>query len=244
MASSIQSGQLLNEGQSGNENEDEEKEEEGSSAERSRLSTRVSEIIPETLYLSDMTFALNYDMLQSFEITHIVNATNKHAPNKFESMGIVYFNVNLDDTEECSLSPWFAQTFRFIDEALSVSGGRVLVHCMCGISRSGSLVVGYVLHRSPSMSLKQAFELVKEKRTCVAPNPAFADDLLSLEMRLRNDARASLKREDMVSPNYQRCKQKAGATRALLDRFAEPDEPTTLCGTGNILSTITICAVQ
>lgn len=49
---------------------------------------------------------------------------------------------------------------------------KVLVHCICGISRSATAICVYLIW-ARNMSLKKAYEFLKTKRTCMSPNVGF-----------------------------------------------------------------------
>ena len=53
---------------------------------------------------------------------------------------------------------------------------RVLVHCTQGISRSGAVVIAYVM-RSLGLDYEAALSRVRARRAVVAPNPGFTDQL-------------------------------------------------------------------
>ena len=42
------------------------------------------------------------------------------------------------------LLPFYEESHRFMDECLA-SGGKILIHCQMGVSRSGSLVVSFLM---------------------------------------------------------------------------------------------------
>ena len=77
-----------------------------------------------------------------------------------------------------------------MDDAHS-SGGKVLVHCVAGMSRSVSLVLAYLVQREPRMRLAEALRLVKQKRTVVSPNPCFMEQLARFEVRRSGEKRAA-----------------------------------------------------
>ena len=56
------------------------------------------------------------------------------------------------------------------------SGGRVLVHCQAGISRSPSIVLAYLIDRK-NMDFDDAYHLLTERRPIVAPNFNFLAQL-------------------------------------------------------------------
>lgn len=58
-------------------------------------------------------------------------------------------------------------------------GGRVLVHCVAGVSRSATMVVGYLMH-STGASLNEAMRFVR-KRRFIEPNEGFMMQLAELE---------------------------------------------------------------
>ncbi len=51
-------------------------------------------------------------------------------------------------------------------------GGAVLVHCSSGVSRSGTVVLAYLIARC-GLLLKDAWELVSARRRVVLPNNLF-----------------------------------------------------------------------
>jgi hypothetical protein len=59
-------------------------------------------------------------------------------------------------------------------------GGRALVHCQAGVSRSATVVIGYLMMRR-HMGLDDAFEHVRHCRRQVAPNLSFLGQLQALE---------------------------------------------------------------
>jgi protein-tyrosine phosphatase len=186
---------------------------------------RVAVIIPSQLYLSDMTAALNPTLLKLLGVSHIINATNRHVPNQFADRGVAYLNVDIEDEESAPLGDFFQQCFRFIDDALTQPNRRVLVHCMCGISRSSSLIMAYLLHHYKGQrSLKHIHRDVKKRRPQIAPNIGFAQALLALELSLRGHNSMSL--SDLA--NSKRTISPATRTQLLtsLDRLASPHSST------------------
>lgn len=56
--------------------------------------------------------------------------------------------------------------------------GVVLVHCNAGVSRSSSIVIGYLMQRE-GLSFEDAYSQVKLARPSVHPNPGFYQQLQS-----------------------------------------------------------------
>lgn len=66
----------------------------------------------------------------------------------------------------------------FISNALHY--GSVLVHCQRGVSRSTTCVMFYLMSKR-GMSFDNALKLVKGRRPCAGPIPAFLDQLKQYE---------------------------------------------------------------
>ena len=65
------------------------------------------------------------------------------------------------------------------------TNGKVLVHCVAGVSRSATITIAYIMQRS-LLSMMDAFKLVKRQRHIVAPNFNFMGQLMELERRLQD----------------------------------------------------------
>lgn len=169
----------------------------------------VSTIIEDRLYLSGGEAALNEELIVDIlGITHIVNASNGAVANKF-SDSISYISINIDDSEagEESIYNYFDLVSDFLDESetqdteapsshvssnlegsvLTGNEKRILFHCLQGVSRSATLLIAYLM-KSDGMTLREAFELAKSKRSKVRPNGDFADALIKYEKKLYPDS--------------------------------------------------------
>jgi hypothetical protein len=56
------------------------------------------------------------------------------------------------------------------------SGPAVLVHCIQGVSRSGAIIVAYLM-RTKSIDYESALALAQKSRSIITPNSGFADQL-------------------------------------------------------------------
>lgn len=65
-------------------------------------------------------------------------------------------------------------------DSVKQSGGRVLVHCQAGISRSATICLAYLMH-TQRVKLDEAFDFVKRRRQVISPNLGFMGQLLQFE---------------------------------------------------------------
>ena len=60
---------------------------------------------------------MNRDVLNFLGITHIINIT-QHIGNQFENDGIQYLSIKIEDRDSYQVSPYFRETYNFIETAL------------------------------------------------------------------------------------------------------------------------------
>lgn len=144
-------------------------------------SVPLSPVVPR-LYVSGKNVARQLTELRKAGVTAIVNATPT-LPNHFESEGILYKRIAVDDTPQDDLSAHFEAAATFIQEARS-AGRSVLVHCQAGVSRSVSLVAAYLV-RHENMSLLEAMARIRAVRPMAWPNQGFWRQLIKWELDIR-----------------------------------------------------------
>ncbi|KAG0211358.1 Dual specificity protein phosphatase 10 [Mortierella sp. GBA30] len=81
-----------------------------------------------------------------------------------------------------NLQEEFPVAFKFIEETKGL-GGKVLVHCQLGVSRSASLVIAYVM-KTQQMGLSDAYEFVKTRSAVISPNMSLMYQLAEFEKSL------------------------------------------------------------
>lgn len=139
-----------------------------------------SEILP-FLYLGNERDASNLQRLRELNISHILNITS-HIPKYFENQGIKYKRLPASDSGCQNLRQYFDEAIQFIDEA-KADGGKILVHCQAGVSRSATVTIAYILKHS-KMTVMEAYRHVKNKRVIIAPNFNFMGQLMEFEQCL------------------------------------------------------------
>ena len=146
-------------------------------------SKHLSEIIPNFLYISSYNATKNKALLEKNKITHIINCAADFCENVFESENkYTYLSFYLKDHVLENIECLFYECIKFIDN-VKEKGGRVLVHCIQGISRSVTLVMAYLIYKN-KLTYDKAFNIVQNKREISSPNFGFSIQLQNFYMRL------------------------------------------------------------
>ena len=149
-------------------------------------SKHLSEIIPNFLYISSYNATKNLELLEKNKITHIINCAADFCENVYEQeKKFTYLSFYLKDHVLENIECIFYECIKFI-ENVKEKGGRVLVHCIQGISRSVSIVMAYIIF-SKKLSYDKAFNLVQSKREISSPNFGFSIQLQNFYSRLYED---------------------------------------------------------
>jgi protein-tyrosine phosphatase len=91
--------------------------------------------------------------------------------------------IKADDSADINLLPLFPDACMFIVKGLENPGDVVVVHCECGISRSTTLVVAYLMFIN-HWTRTRALQEVRKTREWVNPNPGFMKQLAAWEQQL------------------------------------------------------------
>ena len=145
------------------------------------FSKQCSEVIENFLYVSGEKVAANKQQLEDNKITHVINASADLCPNHFPE-DLTYLTYFLKDSKKENIECIFYESIEFIKTA-KMAGGRVLVHCQQGVSRSVSICIAYMIF-TQKLSYQEAEELLKKKRGVANPNPGFSVQLIFFYKRL------------------------------------------------------------
>merc|ERR1712133_32385 len=105
------------------------------------------------LFIGDLGAAKNKSYLKRAGITHVVNtaqgrrfATVDTDAEFYADVGITYMGISCLDLPDQTIKDYFIDTANFIDEALN-QGGKVLVHCFMGVSRSATIAASFLMQK-------------------------------------------------------------------------------------------------
>nr|XP_051678258.1 LOW QUALITY PROTEIN: dual specificity protein phosphatase 7-like [Oryctolagus cuniculus] len=135
------------------------------------------------LYLGCAKDSTNLDVLGKYGIKHILNVT-PNLPNSLEHGGeFTYKQIPISDPWSQNLSQFFPEAISFIDGRGPLKKCGVLLRCLAGISRSLTVTVAY-LRQKMNLSLNDAYDFVKRKKSNISPNVNFTGQLLDFERTL------------------------------------------------------------
>lgn len=137
----------------------------------------LNEIEPN-LHLGCYSSAQNQEPMQRLGVTHVLALLDSFLSyRKYD--GIQYMTIEIDDSPSVSIIDYLPEAIRFISEGQK--HGAVIVHCLAGVSRSASIVIGYLMVKY-SLRFDDAKSLVKSKRPCIWPNFGFEQQLSNIEI--------------------------------------------------------------
>lgn len=139
--------------------------------------------ITNNIYVGNLSTSTNKELLIKNGITHIIcimSQPKAHFPKDF-----TYLSINAYDIPEYDLTYSFPISNSFIDEVVK-NDKKVYVHCMCGASRSVSLVLSYLMWKYPETSLEEHLANIMTRREQAKPNIGFLEQLRAYKKSLTN----------------------------------------------------------
>ncbi|KAK8281991.1 hypothetical protein V6Z11_D09G278600 [Gossypium hirsutum] len=146
--------------------------------------TEKPSLITSCLFIGGALAARSAYTLQHFGITHILCLCSNEigqADSQYHDL-FKYKNFSIYDNEDSNISSIFEEVCDFIDH-VEHTGGRVLVHCFEGKSRSATVVIAYLMLRK-NLTLLEAWNSLKRAHRRAQPNDGFARILLDLDRKL------------------------------------------------------------
>lgn len=133
------------------------------------------------LFIGSIGAAYNKTNLLATDITHVLCVAGSIRA-AFEH-DFVYQTVDVRDKADEHLSVHFETCHSFIDECLE-SGGKVLIHCFAGVSRSSTVLTSYLMKHC-KWTRDRALEHIRLFRPQANPNSGFMQQLSDYESSLR-----------------------------------------------------------
>jgi hypothetical protein len=133
----------------------------------------LNEVYPR-IYVGNLSTSLNKELLKEKGITHIITVLtglSPYYPNDF-----TYLSLPAIDIKDFNLSQHFENSNNFIEQALQNNENKVYVHCVCGVSRSVSIVCAYLIKKY-GITPMEAITKIQTQRKCANPNEGFVNQL-------------------------------------------------------------------
>jgi len=139
--------------------------------------------------------ARNKQYLRLLGVTHVLNTAEQGVgylsqgtvnldKDYYKPVGIEYKGLKLVDIDQTNIREHVDDVVDFIDSALR-EGGKVLVNCNLGMSRSAACTIAYLIVRH-KMTVNQAISQIRKHRV-VKPNAGFIRQLSELDQTMRGD---------------------------------------------------------
>lgn len=136
--------------------------------------------ITDCLLISNARSACSNELIQKEAVTLCINVS-KQQP--FPSMRVSTLRVSVYDDPQEDLYKYFDCCADAIASEAE-RGGRTVVYCKNGRSRSATVCVAYLM-KHQGLTLTDAFQIVKSARSVVEPNPGFWTQLERYEQELK-----------------------------------------------------------
>jgi protein-tyrosine phosphatase len=137
----------------------------------------MTQIIENKLYLGDIMDANNESFITNNNVTTIICIAKEGKIDNIKNISIYYFDI--DDDIFFDLYEYFDFITKLIDERMEHEGS-VLVNCICGISRSSTIIIAYLM-KYCDLILKTALKEVHHVRSYILPNENFIRQLIKYE---------------------------------------------------------------
>ena len=143
--------------------------------------------VNENIYIGAYWPRLNFKKIEKEGITAIINLMEEklYTPPLHR---YAYLHKGFPDNTYPPHN-YLEEILNFMDKHIKGNNGRVLVHCAMGISRSGGIVVAWLLKEHPYWSWSDAMKFVWQSREilpAVEIRESILDYLESIERRRRN----------------------------------------------------------
>ncbi|KAF8218997.1 phosphatases II [Tricholoma matsutake] len=122
------------------------------------------------MHHSSITGAQSEELHKELGITHVVTMCDY-----YPSTGDNHLVIPIYDAPYADVLTHLPQTCQFIENALQ-QGGRVLVHCFSGISRSPTVIAAYMM-KTRKISHTDAISYIEMRQWKVNPNHGFITQL-------------------------------------------------------------------
>ncbi|EAR97541.1 dual specificity phosphatase domain protein (macronuclear) [Tetrahymena thermophila SB210] len=136
------------------------------------------------LYLSNLEWAKDYDLLREHKIRYLMTVGAKLTPPGLNrSIVDDHIKFEIYDTPTADIKQFFKQATLFLKEKILEQKQNVLVHCHQGASRSATIVIAFLM-KCLKWNYDRSYSHIKRIRNVVQPNKGFVNQLKMYEKEL------------------------------------------------------------
>ncbi|KAG1836007.1 protein-tyrosine phosphatase-like protein [Suillus subalutaceus] len=132
----------------------------------------IDPIITDNVFIGNLSAALSTDVRKKLGITHVLSVCTDYSSTDHN-----HLTIPVQDSEYEDLLIHLPRGCSFIQSALD-QGGKVLVHCAMGVSRSPTMVCAYLMS-TQRLSAHAAIQYVRKRRPMIHPNYGFMKQLIA-----------------------------------------------------------------
>ena len=137
--------------------------------------------ITDKIYLGDEEGAKELDFFKAEKIHNVLSIIDSPI-NYPDELKINHKIIKLEDSTSINiLFPYLKECIDFIENS-----DKIYAHCSCGVNRSPSIVIAYLMWKTHS-AFSQVYNFVQKRRSCVEPSIGFITKLNKFDNILKNN---------------------------------------------------------
>ena len=126
--------------------------------------------ITDNIYLGGIKGLTEKDYFIKEKINGILSVTDEVSENDIEN-NVKHKVIKVDDLYSENIIKYFKECINFIE-----NNGKIFIHCTCGVSRSATIVIAYLMWKTHS-TFNTTYLFVKKRRPEIDPNNGFRKQL-------------------------------------------------------------------
>ena len=126
--------------------------------------------ITDKIYLGSLEGIKENDYFKKENINSILSITND-LPKTDLDKSINHKIIDIGDLYSENIIKYFKECIEFIE-----NNGKIFIHCTCGVSRSATIVIAYLMWKTHS-AFNETYLFVKKRRPEIDPNNGFRKQL-------------------------------------------------------------------
>ena len=136
--------------------------------------------ITDKIFLGGVEGLSEYEYFDVENIKNVLSVIND-PPQIPKEKNIRHKIINIDDLFSENIIKHFKECIEFIE-----SSDKIYIHCTCGVSRSSTIVLAYLMWKTHS-TFNEVYSFVKKIRPEIDPNNGFRRQLKLFEQLLNNN---------------------------------------------------------